>query len=582
MKRSGCISSLLLSFIAISCASNGNPSRTEEVGPRYSVSLSDAERGTHEAWGDKWVVSTQGWAATEAVDEIFKAGGNIIDAAVAASFTISVERPQSTGLGGGGFMLYREAKTGKIYAIDFRERAPKAAHEKIFLDTKGEVIPGKSLTGIYSAGVPGLVGGLVEIHKKFGKMALRKIVRPAVKLAESGVEVYPSLEEALLDEDTGVRQFESTRTIFLKPDGSPYKLGEKIIQKNLAESLKKIAASEGREFYRGSIASAIEKATKGWITRGDLGAYRVKWRTPVRSSFQGYEVVSMPPPSSGGVHLIEILNYLEDAPLKKSGFQSPEAIHRTASAMQSAFVDRARYMGDPEFIHVPVGVLTSKAHAAELRRHFNPEKALSADEIEKDLVVLPEHSETTHFSIMDREGNVVVSTQTINGWFGSGFVIPGTGILLNNEMDDFSAKPGASNSYGAIGSRANSVQAGKTPLSSMSPTIVLENGKPRMAVGAPGGTRIITCVAQTILNHLVFGLPLYESVNAVRFHQQWKPDVLTIEPSGLLPETEKELAKYGWVIQKGKVRCAVMAVTEEGGRLHGVSEPRDSGKAFAR
>lgn len=564
---------LLLSFIATSCASSG---------PRYSVDLSPEAKAIHEAWGKDWVVSTQGRAATDAVDEIYRAGGNIIDAAIAASFTISVERPQSTGLGGGGFMLYREAKSGKVYAIDFRERAPAAANEKMFLDEKGEPIPEKSLVGIYAAATPGLVRGLMEIHRKFGKIGLNKIVTPAVELATEGVEVYPHLETALKDKAGKLKQYESTRAIFFKADGSSYRLGEKIVQKDLARSLTKIAETAGRDFYQGSIARRIEEATKGWITRADLAGYRVKWRTPLRSTFHDYEVISMPPPSSGGVHVIEILNYLEREPLKALGFQSAESVHRIASAMQSAFVDRARYMGDPDYVHVPVATLLSKAHATELRRFFNPAKALSADAIGGDLPVLPEHSETTHFSIMDREGNVVVSTQTINGWFGSAIVVPGTGILLNNEMDDFSAKPGASNLYGAIGSSANSVQPGKTPLSSMSPTLILEKGQPRMALGAPGGTRIINCVAQTILNHLVYGLPLYESVNAVRIHQQWKPDVLTIESAGLPPATEKELARMGWVVKKGKVECAVMAVTVEAGRLHGVSEMRDAGKAFAR
>lgn len=555
---------LFLSFIATSCASGG---------ARYS---------THEAWGKEWVVSTQGRAASDAVDEIYREGGNIIDAAIAASFTISVERPQSTGLGGGGFMLYREAKSGKIYAIDFRERAPKAAHRKMFLNRKGEPIPEKSQDGIHAAATPGLVRGLMEIHQRFGKIGLKKIIRPAVELATLGVEVYPYLEEALREKAEKLKKFKSSREIFFKADGSSYVLGEKIIQKDLAHSLERIIETNGQDFYHGSIARSIEGVTKGWIKRTDLADYEVKWRDPVRSTFRGYEIVSMPPPSSGGVHLLQILNYLEDEPLQSLGFQTADSVHRIASAMQAAFVDRARYMGDPDYVHVPTSTLLSKAHTAELRRFFNPQKALSADAIGSGLPVLPEHSETTHFSIMDREGNVVVSTQTINGWFGSGLVIPGTGILLNNEMDDFSAKPGASNLFGAIGSMANSVQPGKTPLSSMAPTIILQNGVPRMAVGAPGGTRIITCVAQTILNHLVYGLPLYDSVNAVRFHQQWKPDELVIESAGLSGPVEEKLRQMGWVIRKGKVGCAVMATTLEGERLHGVSETRDAGKALAQ
>ncbi len=572
----------LVCFTALSCAGHSPERKVEETGPRYSVNLSPSERAQHEAWGKEWVVSTQGSAATDAVDSIYKQGGNIIDAAVAASFTISVERPQSTGLGGGGFMLYREAKSGKIYAIDFRERAPKAAHEKVFLDASGEVVPDKSLVGIYAAGVPGLVRGLSEIHRKFGKLDLRKVVKPAVDLANGGVIVYPYLENAATEEIETLKKFPETGKIFLNAEGKPYRVGDRLIQKDLAVSLESIAETKGNSFYSGKIADSIEKVTNGWITRADLAAYRVKWRTPVRSMFHGYEVVSMPPPSSGGVHLIQILRYLESEPLKELGFQSPESIHRIASSMQSAFIDRARYMGDPDYVHVPLKSLLSSAHISELRKNFNPDHALGAEAAGSALPVLPEHSETTHFSIMDRAGNVVVSTQTINGWFGSGIVIPGAGILLNNEMDDFSAKPGASNLFGAVGSKANSVQPGKTPLSSMSPTIVLENGKPRLAVGAPGGTRIITCVAQTILNHLVYGLPLYESVNALRVHEQWKPDVLSVEGDGFSRATEEKLTRLGWIIKKGKAGCAVMAVGAEAAGLHGVSEPRDAGKAFAR
>lgn len=575
-KKSG-IAFLGLVFVSFTAAC-----ATGKREPRYAIHADAETRAITEATGSRWVVSTQGRAATDAVDRVFRSGGNIVDAAIAASFVIGVERPQSTGIGGGGFMLYREAKTGKIHAVDFRERAPAKANERIFLDVNGEVIPDKSLLGIHAAGVPGLVKGLSEIHRRFGRVKWGGLVRPAIELAERGVVVYPYLANALREEGEDIAKFPEAKAIFLKPDGNPYVEGEAIRQPALAETLRGISERGSDAFYRGKIARSIAKATEGWISERDLRNYRVRWLEPVRSSFRNYEIVSMPPPSSGGTHLIQILNLLEKEPLADLGFQSPASLHLLASAMQRAYVDRARYMGDPDWVKVPVKTLTSKAYAERIRATIDPARAVSADAIGSGMEVLPEHSETTHFSIMDREGNVVVSTQTINGWFGSKLIPAGTGILLNNEMDDFSAKPGASNLFGAIGSKANSVQPGKTPLSSMSPTIVLEGGKPRLALGAPGGTRIITCVAQTILNALVYGLPLYESVNALRIHEQWKPDVLNVEEPGFPSATEADLAGRGWKIERKSAGCAVMAVAREGEILRGVSEPRDHGKAFAR
>ncbi len=566
----------------VGCAGGAPKTESSGLAPRYAVQADAGTRGITEATGKNWVVSTQGRTATDAVDRVFSAGGNIIDAAIAASFAIGVERPQSTGIGGGGFMLYRQAKTGRIYAIDFRERAPSKAKESLFLDEKGEVILNKSLTGIHAAGVPGLVKGLAAIHRRFGHAKWKDLVQPAIELAEGGVTVYPYLANALEDEKENLHKFLDTRLIYLKADGTPYLEGEKILQTALGHSLREIAVSGEKAFYRGRIAKAIQASTDGWISENDLRNYRVRWLKPVRSKFLNYEIVSMPPPSSGGTHLIQILNILEKEPLATLGFQSAASLHLIASAMQRAYVDRARYMGDPGWVHVPVKTLTSKAYAEKLHATIDPAKATPAAQLSDQMPLLPEHTETTHFSIMDKEGNVVVSTQTINGWFGSKLVATGTGILLNNEMDDFSAKPGASNLFGAIGSKANSVQPGKTPLSSMSPTIVLENGEPRLALGAPGGTRIITCVAQTILNVLVYHLPLYDAVNAIRIHEQWKPDVLNVEAPGLDPVVEAELTAKGWKLEKKAAGCAVMAVTREGDDLHGVSEPRDHGKALAR
>lgn len=540
------------------------------------------EKKISQAFGKNWVVSTQGRASSAAVQKIFEQGGNIIDAAIAASFVISVERPQSTGLGGGGFLIYLEAKTGKIYAIDFRERAPLKSKANMYLDEKGNIIPDKSLVGEYSVAVPGLVKGLIEIHSRFGTRPLDTLIEPAINLAQSGIPIYDYLDRALTEELATLKKFPSTKKIFLKKDGSAYKKGEFIVQNDLAKTLKKIALTKDKDFYFGSTAKAIVKSTAGHLTMQDFANYKVLWREPVVGQFKDYQIISMPPPSSGGTHVIQILQLLEEEYLKSSGFQSTQSLAKTAKAMQFAFLDRARYMGDPDYVRVPVKTLTSKEYTQAIRQSdawkapYTP-----ADQLSDQWKPLNESSETTHFSIMDKEGNVVVSTQTINGWFGSGLVAEGTGVLLNNEMDDFSAKPGASNLFGAIGSTANSIQHGKTPLSSMSPTIVLKNEKPILALGAPGGTRIITCVANIILNYLEYELPLYESVAALRIHQQWKPDILRIE-TGFDEKTIQGLQKIGWKTESGRAGCAVMAVANQNGNLEAVSEPRDFGQALGQ
>lgn len=571
---------LFLSFVILTACST-SPKKADFP---LAISQTAEERADYEAVGRRFAIATQGKAATAAAKEILEEGGNLIDAAIAASFVISVERPQSTGLGGGGFLLYREARTGKIYAVDFRERAPKRATEKMYLNPKGEIIPGKSTEGILSVGVPGLVAGLIEVHQRFGKLPRERLLRPAIRLAENGFVVYPHLAEALASQEKVLRRFSSSSKIFLKKDG-PLKSGDLLIQKDLAETLRKIAREGSETFYRGAIAKDLLKTSSrygGLLTREDLLSYRVQWREPVRGTYKGHEIVSMPPPSSGGSHVIEILNILENDSLKKSGFGSAEAIHLEASAMQQAFADRARFMGDPDFYpKIPLKGLLSKEYAAGIRAGIDPRKAKSADEVSAGDAMKYESTETTNFSMMDSEGNAVVSTQTINGWMGSGLVAEGTGILLNNEMDDFSAKPGSSNLFGAIGGVPNSIAPGKTPLSSMAPTFVLKDGRPLMGVGAPGGTRIITCVAQALLNYLDFQMPLYDSVAALRLHQQWKPDVLDLEKPGFSPETREGLERMGYHLKIGTIPCRVNAVAREGEVLRGVADPRDLGSAWA-
>lgn len=571
---------LLLSFSFISCKSLG-PS--ENKAPILASGLRQ-DLSTAHASGNLDAIATQGKAATQAAKLILDQGGNLIDAFVAASFVISVERPHSTGIGGGGFLIFHEAKTGLVHAVDFRERAPAKATETMFLDAKGEPSSQLSQDSILAVAVPGLVAGLVEVHNRFGRKPWSELLQPAIRLAEEGFEVYPSLHKALTARQAILAQHQDSRRIFLDPKGNPWPVGHRLIQKDLGKTLRAIARAKRQGFHQGPVAAALvseAKRQKGLLTAEDLTNYQVKWRIPVRARYQSYEVVSMPPPSSGGIHVIQFLKMLEPDRLSKKGHLSADSIHLAASALQSAFADRAKYLGDPDFVKVPAEALIAEEYLKKRRgeieeRRFRRAEAVSAGRLPV------ESTETTHLSLMDAEGNAIASTQTINGWMGSGIVAQGTGILLNNEMDDFSARPGASNLFGAIGSQANAVAPGKTPLSSMSPTLLLDKGKPVLAVGAPGGTRIISCVAQTILNVTEFGLPLKDAVASVRYHQQWKPDVLTLDPPGPGPEVIQELEKRGHKIKLEAVPCNVMAVSRQGDRLEAVSDPRDIGTATAR
>jgi gamma-glutamyltranspeptidase/glutathione hydrolase len=545
------------------------------------------ERPDHanaESFGQLYAVSTQGRFASLAAQEILDQGGNLIDAAVAASFTISVERPHSTGIGGGGFFLYHEAKTKKVYAIDFRERAPlKATRDMYVHDGKGDTH--LSQDGATAAAVPGLVAGLLEIHARFGKMELAKVMAPAIRLADEGFPVYAELANALSSRTPVLKEDPSAAKIFLDAKKESLKTGDLLVQKDLAQTLRGIAAHGRAGFYAGKVASQFVKYSKyhhGLLTQKDLDQYQVKWREPLQGSFEGYTLYSMPPPSSGGVHVIQFLEFLEKDHLREKGFLSAESIHLAAASLQSAFADRAQYLGDPDFVKVPVKGLLSPAYVAARRADVSLTKARKADEVRAGNPMPYESSDTTHLSLMDREGNTVSTTQTINGWMGAGVVVPGTGVLLNNEMDDFSVQPGVPNMFGALGGDANAIAPTKTPLSSMSPTILMKDGQPRMAVGAPGGTRIISCTAQTILNYVEFGLPLYESVASIRYHHQWKPDVLAIDPPGPAPEVLIRLREMGYQVEIKPVGCNVMAVTREGDQLHGVADPRDIGTSVAK
>ena len=563
-------SSLVWIFFVAACSHSA---------PVTTATFPERDLKLYEATARDFVIASQGEATTLAARRMFEQGGNIVDAAVAASFTIAVERPQSTGVAGGGFMVMFLPTKKVTTAADFRERAPAQAHEKMYQDAKGEVIAGKSSEGALAVGVPGMVAGNLEIHKKYGSLPLATVLAPAIELAEKGVTVYPHLAAAIEAMKETLWESEAGRALFFRGKDQPLKLGDVLKQPQLAKVLRTIAAKGRNGFYKGWVADAILKEQKrlgGWISQKDLNDYKVRFREPVKDDFGPYEILSMPPPSSGGVHVIEILNVLEEMPLAEKGAYAIDTIHATAGAMQLAYHDRAKYLGDPDFIKVPLKTLTSDVYAGELRKLLDPAKAKTFKEVAPPNA-FPESSETTHFTIADKEGNVISSTQTINGWFGSGVVVPGTDIVLNNEMDDFSAKPGVANKFGLIGGKENAIAPGKRPLSSMSPTIVLENGKAVLALGSPAGSQIITCVALTAMNYLRYKMPLYEAVASMRYHHQWTPDELLVEKPGLAPEVEDALKKRGWTVKTGDIGCKVQAVAIENGQLHGVSDPRGEG-----
>jgi gamma-glutamyltranspeptidase/glutathione hydrolase len=574
---------LLALFLLSACS---HQSRVNTPGPTSLLVVQQKDAPNASASGTKIAIAAQGKETADAGARIIKEGGNIIDAAVAVSFAIAVERPQSTGLGGGGFLLYREASSGKVYAVDFRERAPLAARRDMFLDNAGAFVPARSLTGMLSVATPGLVAGLVEIQEKWGKLKLAQVMQPAIEVAENGFPIAPSLALAIDNRRYALQRDGDASRIFFHADGSPLKSGEKLVQKDLGKTLRLIAKNGRAGFYSGPVARAILKTShrlEGIVEKKDLTAYKVKWREPLHGTFRGLDLYSMPPPSSGGIHVLQILNILENDPLKEMGFFSPAAIQLEAGAMQLAYADRAVYPGDPDFVKVPTDLLISKEYAAQRRALIVSGKATPSSEVQAGVQGKKESPETTHFSLMDAAGNAVSSTQTVNYLFGSGVIAEGTGILLNDEMDDFSAKPGSANVYGALGGDANSVAPGKTPLSSMSPTIVVKGNTPVMAVGSPGGTRIITCVAQTILNYFAFGLPAYDAVASARLHHQWMPDRLDLESPGPGDQGLNELKKMGFEtnLNVGVVPCRVEMVVREGDKLTGIADPRDAGKSWA-
>ncbi|HMQ12252.1 MAG TPA: gamma-glutamyltransferase, partial [Candidatus Competibacter phosphatis] len=501
----------------------------------------------HPVFAPNGMVVSQEARASEIGLDILKKGGDAVDAAVAVGFALAVTLPQAGNLGGGGFMLTYNAQTRQTEAIDFRETAPAAAGRDLYLNEQGNVDEARIRFSHQAAGVPGTVAGLALAHERHGRLPWRQLVEPAAQLAERGFPVDAELARSLRETRERMAPWPASMKSFFKADGSTYQPGETLAQPDLAASLKLIAEQGSKAFYEGEIAQKLVvdmTAHQGLITLDDLKNYRSLVRAPVRGNYRGYEIVSMPPPSSGGTHLIQILNILETWPLGELGHNSAATIHRMAEAMKLAYADRSEYLGDPDFTKVPVAGLISKAYAKELAASIDPNRAKPATEIKPGQPQRHESEQTTHYSVVDRDGNAVAVTYTLNFGYGSGIVAAGTGILLNNEMDDFAAKPGVPNAYGLIGGDANAVGPGKRPLSSMTPTLVFRNGQLLLVTGSPGGSRIITTVLQILLNVIDHGMNIAEATVAPRVHHQWLPDELRVE-EGLSPDTVRLLEAWG-------------------------------------
>ena len=529
------------------------------------------------------VVTAQHLATQVGVD-VLKRGGNAVDAAVAVGYALAVVYPAAGNLGGGGFMTLQLADGRKTF-LDFREKAPLAATANMYLDKEGNVVKGLSTYGQLAVGVPGSVSGLEYAREKYGTMKRATLLMPAIKLAEKGFALDQGDIDIFQTATDNFGKDPASAAIFLNK-GQAFQAGDKLVQKDLAKTLKAISQRGTSGFYQGAVAAAIVESSQsggGIITQADLDQYRTRELAPIECDYRGYHVVSAPPPSSGGVVICEMLNILEGYPLKELGFRSAQAVHYQIEAMRHAYVDRNSYLGDPDFVKNPVERLTDKAYAAQIRAVIDPAKAGVSQDL-KPGVAPHEGTNTTHYSIADRWGNAVGVTYTLNDWFGAKVTAAGTGVLLNNEMDDFTVKAGVPNLYGLVQGEANAIAPGKRPLSSMSPTILSKDGKPVMVVGTPGGSRIITAVLHTLLNVVDYDMTVQEAIDAPRFHQQWLPDLTYVENFALSPDARKLLEasghKLGPAQPANHMTAVLIGAPSLGGkpvgknRFYGANDPR--------
>ena len=526
------------------------------------------------------MVVSQRQSASEVGAEILRKGGNAVDAAVATGLALAVVLPRAGNLGGGGFMVVYLKDKDETITIDYRERAPSAAHRDLFLDENGNYDKNKAQFSLLSAGVPGTVAGLHHALTKYGTMTWQEVLEPSIRLAEQGFSVPHDLANILASERYKKRlsSNEAAAKSYYKTDKSNYQAGEILKLPDLAWTLKQLSDYGPDAFYKGEIAKKIVKEMEkngGLITAQDLKNYTPVERSPVEGTYKNFKIVSMPPASSGGIHLIQMLNMIEEFPIKDMGFGSADSIHLLAEVMKRAYADRSKHLGDMDFYDVPYSLMSK-----EYSTFLNKSISISSITPSKDILAGDPHPyespDTTHFSVMDRYGNAVSNTYTLNFSYGSGIMIPGTGMLMNNEMDDFSSKPGTPNGYGLLGSEANSIEANKRPLSSMTPTIIFKDNKPYLVLGSPGGSRIITTVLQVALNVMEHDMNVAQAVNSPRIHHQWLPEVLMIE-KGFGPDTEKLLREKGYRLYPSSTMGSVQAILKDGEYFYGAADPRRPG-----
>ena len=531
---------------------------------------------------EKGALATAAPIATSIGEKVFAKGGNAFDVAVAVGFMLAVVHPEAGNIGGGGFAVIRDGATGEIKALDFRETAPQTATETMYLDSEGEVVDRLSTLGAKAAGVPGTVAGLYELWQQYGSLPWSDLVNMAASVADTGFVVDEHLARSLGNYESKLKAFEATASQFLL-NGRSYRAGERLVQTELAKTLYLIA-TEGRDgFYKGEVAQNIEETMvefEGLITKDDLASYETVWRDPIHIEFDSLDIYSMPPPSSGGILLGQILKILESYDFSRLTPRSPEYIHLFCEASRLAFADRSKHLGDPDYYDVPVRELLDEAYISQRRALISPEHASSSAEIKPGLMPVVESDQTTHYSVCDGDGNMVAVTYTLNAGYGSKLVVDGAGFLLNNEMDDFSAKPGFPNIYGLVGAEANKIEPGKRMLSSMSPTLVLNNNRPLLVVGAPGGGKIITVVAQAVINATRFNLSPPETVAQPRVHHQWLPDILYLEEGQFDINVIQDLIRFGHNVEERKPYSDLQLIyIEPDGLMTGASDPRKGGAA---
>ncbi|MGM0982167.1 MAG: gamma-glutamyltransferase [Pseudomonadota bacterium] len=523
------------------------------------------------------MVATSHFLASEVARDVLVNGGNAVDAAVVAGFALAVTQPRSGNIGGGGFMLISDENSGDVIAIDYRETAPADAFETMFQDESGDAVSQRSRFTHLAAGVPGTVAGLALALEQYGTMSLADALAPAIRLAEEGFAVPARFVQGLRDTRERFEAWDASMAKFFKEDGSAYEVGEVYRQPDLAATLKRIAEQGAREFYEGETAEMIVAEMQrhdGLISMEDMANYEPAIREPSHGTYRGHDIYAMSPPSSGGVHIVQMLNILEEYPISELGFGSAESMHLMAEAMKRAYADRSEFLGDTDFVDVPLDGLTSKDYAAELRSQIG-DQATPSSEIAPGNPFDYESNETTHFSIADGNGLAVSNTYTINFSYGSGIVVDGAGFLLNNEMDDFSAKPGVPNAYGLIGGEANKVEPSKRMLSSMTPTIVKRDGKNFLITGSPGGSRIITTTLQVLMNVIDHNMNIQSAVSAPRMHHQWLPDEIRVE-AGFSPDTLELLKERGHTISQQPAMGAAQSITIRDGMFYGGADPRRS------